>query len=141
VHPVGVFEQQPEGEEEEAEIRAPMLLLRDDLGRKVQVPIGSCDGLAIHIALSQQVVARPLTHDLGLHLLDKLSSRLEHVLIDDYSLDGCRATLRISSSTGPRALRARAGDGIALALRADLPIFMTEAVFELTRTNDDEQQP
>ncbi len=127
VHPIGVFEQQGESEED---IRPPVLLLRDDMGREVRIPIGSCEGLAIQFALTQQHVPRPLTHDLALQLLAKLSSKLEHVVIDSYSEEGgCHATLELTTSEGPRAFEARAGDGVALALRADLPVFITEDVF------------
>jgi len=131
VHPVGVFEQQADGEE--AEARVPMLLLKDDAGREVHLPIGSCDGFAIHVALTQQSVLRPLTHDLGLNILARLSARLEHVVIDAYSARGCRATLSVASAERKWTIPARAGDGIALALRAELPIFMTEEVFEQAR--------
>jgi len=52
------------------------------------------------------------------------------VLIDTYSEEeGCRATLEISSPRGRHSLGARAGDGVALALRAELPIYVTEDVF------------
>jgi hypothetical protein len=51
VHPVGVFEQPAESEEE---IKPPLLLLRDDLGREARIPIGSCEGLAIQFVLVQQ---------------------------------------------------------------------------------------
>ena len=128
VHPVGVFEQRVAAQD--TELRLPMLLLRDEAGREVHIPIGSCDGFAIHIALTQQPVARPLTHDLGLHLLEKLSAHLEHVVIDAFTEQGCRATLSIGASDGTHTLQARAGDGIALALRAELPIYMTQEVLE-----------
>ncbi len=128
VHPVAVFEQHTTVEE--AEFRVPMLLLRDEVGREVHLPIGSCDGFAIHIALTQQAVARPQTHDLGLRLLEKLSARLTRVVIDAYTEEGARATLSIESPAGEQTLQARAGDGIALALRAELPIFMTQEVLE-----------
>lgn len=126
VHPVGVFEQP--GEPEEAEARPPILLLRDEIGREYHLPVGSCDGLAIHIVLTQQQVSRPLTHDLALRLLEKLSGQLERVVIDAYSDDGCHATLSLATPKGAQRLEARAGDGVALALRADLPIFITEEV-------------
>jgi hypothetical protein len=123
---VGVFEQPLASEE--AETKLPLLLLRDDLGRESRLPVGSCDGLAIHIALTQQQVSRPLTHDLALRLLEKLSGKLARVVIDAYSEEGCRATLTISTPKGEQEMEARAGDGVALALRADLPIFITEDV-------------
>jgi uncharacterized protein len=126
VHPIGVYEQQGESEED---VRPPVLLLRDDLGREVRLPIGSCEGLAIQFVLVQTHVPRPLTHDLALHLLAKLSGRLEHVVIDRYSeQEGCHATLEFATEQGPRSLEARAGDGVALALRADLPVYVTEEV-------------
>lgn len=126
VHPVGVFEQASSSEEE---MRLPLLLVRDDLGRECRLPVGSCDGLAIHIALTQQQVSRPLTHDLALRLLEKLSGRLTRVVIDAFSEEGCRATLTISTPKGEQEMEARAGDGVALALRADLPIYITEEVY------------
>jgi hypothetical protein len=130
VHPVGVFEQPLESEEEAG---LPVLLLRDEAGREFHLPIGSCDGLAIHLALTQQHVSRPLTHDLALRLLEKLSGQLQRVVIDAYSEEGCHATLSISTPRGPQLLEARAGDGVALALRADLPVFITEEVYARAR--------
>ena len=126
VHPVGVFEQS--GEPDEAEARPPVLLLRDEVGRECHLPVGSCDGLAIHIALTQREVARPLTHDLALRLVERLSGKLERVVIDAYSEEGSRATLHLSGPSGVQRLEAGAGDGVALALRADLPVFVTEEV-------------
>jgi bifunctional DNase/RNase len=131
VHPVGVFEHP--GEAEEGEGRPPILLLRDEIGREFQLPIGSCEGLAIHIALTQQQISRPLTHDLALRLLEKLSGKLERVVIDMYSEQGCHATLSLGTPQGAQRVEARAGDGVALALRAELPIFITEEV--LARAN------
>ena len=125
IHAVGVYERP---ETEEAEPRLPVLLLRDELGREFNLPIGSCDGLAIHIALTQQQVSRPLTHDLALRLLERLEGRLERVVIDAYGEEGCHATLLITSARGAQLLTARAGDAVALALRADLPMFATEDV-------------
>lgn len=135
VHPVGVFEQPTDSEEAEAKL--PLLVLRDDIGRECRLPVGSCDGLAIHLALTQQHVSRPLTHDLALRLLEKLSGKLERIVIDAFSEEGCRATLTLSTPKGEQELEARAGDGVALALRADLPIFITEEVHALAHGSGD----
>ena len=127
VHPVGVFEQPADSDDE---ARPPLLHLRDDMGREIHLPIGSCEGLAIQWVLLGRHVPRPLTHDLALQLLARLSGSLERVVIDTYSEEeGCRATLEISSPRGRQSLGARAGDGVALALRAELPIYVTEEVF------------
>jgi bifunctional DNase/RNase len=127
VYPVGIFEQESE------EPQPPLLALRDDMGREMRIPIGACEGLAINFALDQQHFARPLTHDLAIHLLDKLFAKLEHVVIDSLSDDdGCYATLRLATARGTQVLQARAGDGVALALRAEIPIHVTEEVLERT---------
>jgi bifunctional DNase/RNase len=125
VYPVGIFEQESE------EPQPPLLALRDDMGREMRIPIGACEGLAINVALDQQHFPRPLTHDLALHLLDKLLAKLEHVVIDSLSEDdGCQATLRLSTARGTQVIQARAGDGVALALRAEIPIHVTEEVLQ-----------
>ena len=126
VHPVGFFETQADSEEE---ARPPLLALRDAMGREMRIPIGSCEAFAIQLALVQRHVPRPITHDLALQLLSKLSGRLEHVVIDTYSEEeGCHATLQVATESRTHSFEARAGDGVALALRAELPIYVTEDV-------------
>ena len=109
--------------------RIPVVVLRDQATREVQIPVGSCEGFAIQIALEQHHVPRPLTHDLALHLMEKLSARLERVVIDALSAHIAHATLHLSSNEGSLTMDARPGDGIALALRADVPIYVTENIF------------
>lgn len=123
---VGVFEQAvrlPDREE-----RVPLLLLRDPRNRELRLPISSCEGLAIHVALQQQVVARPLTHDLALRLLDRLSSGLSRVVI--YEVAGeegaCRARLHLVTGEGELLVEAQPGDAVALAVRAEAPVYVTE---------------
>lgn len=108
--------------------RIPMLVLRDRASREVQIPVGSCEGFAIQIALERHHVPRPLTHDLALHLVEKLSARLERVVIDALSAHTAHATLHLSSAEGGMTIDARPGDGVALALRAGVPIYVTEAI-------------
>jgi bifunctional DNase/RNase len=127
VEVVGVFQQEaglPGGEE-----GTPLLILRDQGSRELQVPIGSCEGLAIRVALQQHIAARPLTHDLALRLLDRLSSALQRVVIDDLSDRTFHATLHLLAGEEEISLAAGPGDAVALALRAEVPIYATEEVF------------
>jgi len=123
---VGVFEQRLELRDQEQ--RIPVLLLRDPANRELRMPIGSCEGLAIHIALEQQIFPRPLTHDLALRLLEKLSADLDRVVIDSFSGTDFQATIHLRASQGELAIPARPGDAIALALRAEAPIYATESI-------------
>jgi len=130
VEVVGVFEQGPE--EADQQDGAPVVVLRYSQNRELHVSVSSCEGLAIHLALGQHVVSRPLTHDLALRLLERLSTRLTRVVVDD--ADGiCCAKLLLSSAEGELWVEARPGDGIALALRAEVPIYASEHL--LARAN------
>ncbi len=126
VEVVGVFENRGgAGEDEE---RLPLLVLRDEAAREVRVPVGSCEGFAIHLALQEQLAPRPLTHDLAVQLLRRLSVQLEHVLIDEAEEDGWGATLHLCGPEGPVAVEARPGDAVAIAVRSGAPVYVTEAL-------------
>lgn len=128
VEVVGVFEQPAaagSGGEEEA--RAPILILKDDADREAYISVGSCEALAVHLALSRHLVPRPLTHDLALRLLEKLSASVGRVVISKHLPDDAyRAVIYLQAPEGEVALRAEPGDAIAIALRAEAPIYVTE---------------
>ncbi len=129
VEVVGVFEQ--EVAVGESERRIPVLVLRDPQGlgeHEIRIPIGSCEAFYIQVALQQQPVARPLTHDLALRLIDSLSAELVRVVIDEISETQVHASLYLQSPQGEIMVDARPGDAVALALRADLPVFVNEEI-------------
>ena len=124
VEVVGVFEQAVGYQNQDR--RVPVVLLRDPLGRELHLPIGSCEGFAIHIFLERHVAPRPLTHDLALRLLEKLSARLERVVVEAVPGEASHATLRLEARGGRLEVPAHPGDAVALALRAEVPIFVDE---------------
>jgi bifunctional DNase/RNase len=128
VEVVGIFEQEiAVGGQEH---RIPVLILRDPDSRELRVPIDSCEGLAIQIPLERHVVQRPYTHDLAVRLLEKLSAQLESVVIDAVSGDTSHATLHARTADGEIAMDARAGDAVAIALRAETPIFVATELLD-----------
>jgi hypothetical protein len=106
----------------------PQLLLEDAHGRPLEIPIGLCEALAIQLALEQTKIGRPLTHDLLLVLADRLSAPVKRVVIDDLSQGTFFARLILESPDGEIGLDCRPSDGIAVALRAKIPILATEEV-------------
>ncbi len=115
-----------------------MLVLKDPADRELRLPVASCEGLAIHIAIQQQMVPRPLTHDLAIRLLEKLSADIGRVVIDDITDHRFHATIHLHTSQGDLALEANPGDAVALALRAEVPIYATEEVIsQAARTDSD----
>jgi len=134
VEVVGIFEQEITAGGQEH--RIPVLILRDPDSRQLRIPIDSCEGLAIQIPLERHVVQRPYTHDLAVRLLEKLSAQLERVVIDALSGDTSHATLHVRTADGVIAMDARAGDAVALALRAETPIFASSELLDDIGTDD-----
>ena len=119
---VGVFEV------ENAE--NPFVLLRDSAGRSFPIWVGPCEAMAIQFALSGAMLSRPLTHDLMLSLLERVGATLQRVLIDDLSNQVFYAKLFLSTPGGELSVDSRPSDALALAVRAQVPVLVAEAVIQ-----------
>ena len=129
VRVVGVFEELLQSGDREQ--RVSLIVLRDPAERELRLPVGSCEGFAIHIALERQLAPRPLTHDLALRLVEKLSAKLDRVVIHRLSNDTPHATMHLQTAGGALALDVGPGDAVAVALRAEAPIYVTEDLLEI----------
>lgn len=109
----------------------PVILLKDlSSGKVVPVWIGSPEATAIAIALQQREFPRPLTHDLLRSVIDTLGGDLDMVVIDNIEDATYYATLFVRDRHGEVfEVDARPSDSIALALRTDSPIYISEEVF------------
>ena len=102
-----------------------LLLLQDDLQRSFNLPIGPCEALGVKVFLDNELIPRPITHDLILNVLTRLGAAVDHVVVDRAD-DYWRARVHLRAGTGTYAIEANAGDAVALALRANATIFATE---------------
>lgn len=132
LHPLTVL-----GIRQSAEQEPPVLMMQDEQGRQLDIYIGLCEALAIQLAINKTVVGRPLTHELFLSIADQLDSHIDHVVIDDVSKGTYYARLIVESDNGEITLDCRPSDGIALALRANIPIFASETVITGESGDDD----
>jgi len=109
----------------------PVILLKDQKSEKVvPVWIGNPEATAIAIALQEKPFPRPLTHDLLQTMLDTLGGELDMVVIDNIQDATYYATLFVRDRNGDvHEIDARPSDSIALALRAESPIYISEEVF------------
>ena len=133
VRVAGVFE----AETEELG-RAPFVLLEDEAARRLPIQIGPCEAVAISIALESAPVERPLSHDLMNQVLSALGGKLQSVLVDDFSDRVFYAKLRIERGGEALEVDARPSDAIALALRAEAPIFVNDEVLSAGSISPDE---
>lgn len=97
--------------------------------RFLPVVIGMSEVNAIKMKLSGINPPRPLTHDLMLEVVGKLGGKLESVVIDRLHQNTFYAKLHVKSpSDKEMIIDARPSDSVALALRADAPVFVAEEV-------------
>ena len=110
----------------------PILILsRSDGEGILPIWIGLCEANAIALHLESVTTPRPMTHDLVLSLLEGQGATLEDIVINSIEDNVFRADLRIRRSDGSLwSADARPSDAVAIALRAQVPIFATGAVLD-----------
>ncbi|MGI9096399.1 MAG: bifunctional nuclease family protein [Candidatus Limnocylindrus sp.] len=103
-----------------------VLLLRDAAEeRYLPIPIGPNEANAIAYHLQGVRPERPLTHDLATRAIHALGAQLREVRIVELRDETFRARMIVAGADGAeRELDARPSDAVALALRADAPIFV-----------------
>ena len=109
---------------------SPIVVLHDLDNRKaLPIWIGSAEASAIIRCIEGLVVARPMTHDLATNIIEKTGYILEKVEINDVEKETYYATLYLTKE-GEETLEidARPSDAIAMAMRAEAPIFVTANV-------------
>lgn len=111
------------------ETTVPLVLLTNGSSHSLPIFIGLWEAVSINSARNREVLARPFTHDLFLDLLNKFSITLHSMQIDSIEDGVYYAQLVLSAKTNHvEHIDCRPSDGIALALRADVPIFVDEKV-------------
>jgi bifunctional DNase/RNase len=88
----------------------------------------SLEVTSIAFALEGTEPARPLSHDLMARIIENLESRILQVLIDILEEPVCHGIIALDVRGREMDLDSRPSDAIALALRANAPIFVSPAV-------------
>lgn len=113
----------------------PLVILKEEKGeRTLAVPAGTSEANAIALKTLGISSDRPLTIDLTLDIIQKMRGNIEKIVIDDFINNVYYAKLHISMTKGALAIDCRPSDALALALRADCPIFIEDSVFEKSET-------
>jgi bifunctional DNase/RNase len=112
----------------------PIVVLKD-VGSDTVMPIwvGIFEANAIAIEIEKVAAPRPMTHDLTRNIMRHLNSELEKIVITEIKDDTFYAVLWLRQGDEPVAVDARPSDAIALALRADCPIFVAEHVMQTAK--------
>jgi len=114
--------------------RQPIVVLNDLTGEVVlPIWVGLFEANAIALEIEKATTQRPMTHDLMRNLIQGLNARVTRVVVGSLREDTFHATIWIDQSGEVLAMDARPSDAIALALRADCPIYVSKQVFEHAR--------
>jgi bifunctional DNase/RNase len=111
----------------------PVVILKEQDGDGVlPIWIGPGEASAIAMKLAGIEFSRPLTHDLMTTVVEGLGSTLVRVLITKVVDNTYYASLIFKQDGEMISVDSRPSDSIALALRAEAPIFADETLLELT---------
>lgn len=114
----------------------PIVVLKDVASDTVMpIWVGIYEANAIAIEIEKMAAPRPMTHDLTRNIMRYLNGRLEKIVISELKDDTFYAILWIHQDGEPVAVDARPSDAIALALRADCPIYVAEHVMQSAKLN------
>jgi len=118
-----------------------VVLLRAENDKLLPIWIGALEGQNIAIALAGEKPPRPLTPDLLLSVLDMLGGKLVRVEITELKDNTFYARLVIEHKGIEYEIDARPSDAIALALRADAPIYVDEKLLEEAAVEEAKVEP
>jgi len=108
---------------------SPIVILKD-LSSDSMLPIwiGVCEANAIAMEMEKAVAQRPMTHDLLKNVIDQLEARVEKVVISDLVENTFYAVVVMTCNGRSVLIDARPSDAIAVALRTDSPIYVSDHV-------------
>lgn len=117
----------------------PVVVLREREGERRLLPIfiGQPEAAAIAFALDGVVTQRPMTHDLLRDVIVAMSGEVERVVVTHLEEGTFYAEVQLLSAGRSVTVSSRPSDAMALALRADCPIFATEELLDEAGLPDD----
>jgi hypothetical protein len=98
--------------------------------------IGVFEANAIALRIEQVETPRPMTHDLFHNTLENLGAAIQKIVISDLRDNTFFAMIHLQRNGDIVKVDARPSDAIALALRAEAPIFVTRPVLEKAKAVD-----
>jgi len=98
--------------------------------RYLPIWIGPAEADAIAVRLQEVAVARPLTHDLLRSVIDALGARISSIIVNDLANDTFYARVLLDVDGRSIEIDSRPSDAIALAVRAEVPIYAEETVLD-----------
>jgi bifunctional DNase/RNase len=117
------------------------LILKEENGmRRLPIIIGTPEAQSIAIYLEGLLPPRPLTHDLFITFLRAMNIELTSIHIYKYDEGVFFSELLFNNKGKELRIDSRTSDAIALAVRSDAPIYITDSIMDevsIIMDNDD----
>jgi|SRR5688572_24578215 bifunctional DNase/RNase len=123
-----------------------VILKEKESERYLLIWIGPSEAEAIAMRLGDVQPPRPQTHDLLRSIIEQLEAQVSYVLVNDLNNDTFYARIVLDQNGRQVEIDSRTSDAIALAVRAQVPIYAEESVLDragilLDRENEDVVTP
>ncbi|HZU09824.1 MAG TPA: bifunctional nuclease family protein [Pseudacidobacterium sp.] len=113
---------------------APIVILKDVQGDTVlPIWVGLYEANAIALEVEKATTPRPMTHDLLKNVVQGLNASLQRVVVTELKDDTFYAVLWLEQDGETITIDCRPSDALALALRADCPIYVNEEVLRVAK--------
>lgn len=110
---------------------SPIVILKvEDENRYLPIWIGQPEAKSILMKLQKQDFSRPLTHDLTVSIMNELGGSLEKITVTALRDSTFFATLSVEVGGKIVEVDSRPSDAIAIAIRADAPIYAADTVID-----------
>ena len=111
--------------------KQPIVLLKTaDGNRFLPIWIGHSEAAAILMKLQSATTPRPMTHDLVTDMLDQLGAQVVRITVTELRENTFYAQITVQQDGSEVDIDSRPSDAIALAIRADAPIYAADDVIE-----------
>jgi len=108
-----------------------VVMLKEKMAeRYLPIWIGPAEADAIAVKLQGVTVSRPLTHDLLRTVINTLGATINSIIVSDLKNDTFFAKVILNVDGGQMEIDSRPSDALALAVRAEVPIYAEEAVLD-----------
>jgi bifunctional DNase/RNase len=111
--------------------KQPIVLLKTAEGNKfLPIWIGHPEAAAILMKLQGASTPRPMTHDLVTSMLGELDAQVVRITVTELRENTFHASITIQQNGTEIEVDSRPSDAIALAVRAEAPIYADDRVIE-----------
>jgi len=107
-----------------------VILKEKESDRYLLIWIGPSEAESIAMRLGDVQPPRPQTHDLLRNVIESLDAQVSYVLVNDLNNDTFYARIVLDCNGRSVEVDSRTSDAIALAVRAQVPIYAEESVLE-----------